>query len=169
MALLRFFLFPFIHIALFSSLCFAADPSVSYEFRLSYITASPLGVPQQVLFLIFLYLLSSFRSLLICFFFFFLMWVSVELFSGMKWFQFCFTPFHLNYLLWIYSKGRYMNFLYMGSVFHKVFLSNISSMLSIGSGFYCSRRRLKANLLIPGFSYFICSALSWFWVFQISV
>lgn len=49
MALLRFFLFPFIHIALFSSLCFAADPSVSYEFRLSYITASPLGVPQQVI------------------------------------------------------------------------------------------------------------------------
>lgn len=30
-------------------LCSAADPSVFYEFRVSYITASPLGVPQQVI------------------------------------------------------------------------------------------------------------------------
>ncbi|CAN1842749.1 Monocopper oxidase-like protein SKS1 [Linum perenne] len=37
-------------IALFSShCCFAADPTVSYEFKLSYINASPLGVPQQVI------------------------------------------------------------------------------------------------------------------------
>lgn len=39
------------HIALLSSLCSAADPTVSYEFRFSYITVSPLGVPQQVRFL----------------------------------------------------------------------------------------------------------------------
>lgn len=37
-----------IHIALFVSLCRADDPFVSYEFEVSYITASPLGVPQQV-------------------------------------------------------------------------------------------------------------------------
>ncbi|KAI7993613.1 Monocopper oxidase-like protein SKU5 [Camellia lanceoleosa] len=39
----------FICISLFSSLCLADDPFVSYEFVLSYITASPLGVPQQVI------------------------------------------------------------------------------------------------------------------------
>ncbi|CAL5429701.1 unnamed protein product [Camellia sinensis] len=39
----------FIYISLFSSLCLADDPFVSYEFVLSYITASPLGVPQQVI------------------------------------------------------------------------------------------------------------------------
>ncbi|KAL7165137.1 hypothetical protein ACSBR2_040920 [Camellia fascicularis] len=39
----------FIYISLFSSLCLADDPYVSYEFVLSYITASPLGVPQQVI------------------------------------------------------------------------------------------------------------------------
>ncbi|GAV73650.1 Cu-oxidase domain-containing protein/Cu-oxidase_2 domain-containing protein/Cu-oxidase_3 domain-containing protein [Cephalotus follicularis] len=49
MALSSFSLFVFIHIALFSSLCFAGDPFVSYELKLSYITASPLGVPQQVI------------------------------------------------------------------------------------------------------------------------
>ncbi|KAK8508196.1 hypothetical protein V6N12_019376 [Hibiscus sabdariffa] len=38
-----------IHIALFSSLCFAEDPYVFYDFKLSYITVSPLGVPQQVI------------------------------------------------------------------------------------------------------------------------
>ncbi|CAM8933614.1 unnamed protein product [Rhodiola kirilowii] len=31
------------------SLCFAGDLTVPYEFKLSYITASPLGVPQQVI------------------------------------------------------------------------------------------------------------------------
>ncbi|CAN0891561.1 Monocopper oxidase-like protein SKS2 [Linum grandiflorum] len=37
-------------IALFSgNPCFAADPTVSYDFKVSYITASPLGVPQQVI------------------------------------------------------------------------------------------------------------------------
>ncbi|GLT70434.1 hypothetical protein SLA2020_425150, partial [Shorea laevis] len=38
-----------IHITLFVSLCFAGDPFVSYDFVVSYITASPLGVPQQVI------------------------------------------------------------------------------------------------------------------------
>ncbi|KAG6688907.1 hypothetical protein I3842_11G149100 [Carya illinoinensis] len=38
-----------IYITLFVSSCFAADPFVSYEFEVSYITASPLGVPQQVI------------------------------------------------------------------------------------------------------------------------
>lgn len=40
----------FVHIALLSTnLCFAADPTISYEFHVSYITVSPLGVPQQVI------------------------------------------------------------------------------------------------------------------------
>nr|KJB38721.1 hypothetical protein B456_006G269000 [Gossypium raimondii] len=39
-----------IHIALLSSLCFAEDPYVLYDFKLSYITVFPLGVPQQVTF-----------------------------------------------------------------------------------------------------------------------
>ncbi|KAJ9679008.1 hypothetical protein PVL29_021045 [Vitis rotundifolia] len=38
-----------VHIALFSGLCFAADPFVSFELTYSFITASPLGVPQQVI------------------------------------------------------------------------------------------------------------------------
>ncbi|XP_062146767.1 monocopper oxidase-like protein SKU5 [Alnus glutinosa] len=38
-----------IHITLFVSLCFAGDPFVTYDFEVSYITASPLGVPQQVI------------------------------------------------------------------------------------------------------------------------
>ena len=37
-----------IHIALLLSLCFAEDPFVFYDFEVSYTTASPLGVPQQV-------------------------------------------------------------------------------------------------------------------------
>ena len=37
-----------VHICLLLSLCSAADPFVSYDFEVSYITASPLGVPQQV-------------------------------------------------------------------------------------------------------------------------
>lgn len=44
-----FTLFSLLFIALFPSLCFTADPSVFYDLRLSYITASPLGVPQQVI------------------------------------------------------------------------------------------------------------------------
>ncbi|KAE8694498.1 Monocopper oxidase-like protein SKS2 [Hibiscus syriacus] len=41
---------PFLlHIALLSTLCFADDPSVFYDFKLSYITVSPLGVPQRVI------------------------------------------------------------------------------------------------------------------------
>ncbi|XP_049395435.1 monocopper oxidase-like protein SKS1 [Solanum stenotomum] len=36
------------YIALFFTLCFAADPFVNFELEYSYITASPLGVPQQV-------------------------------------------------------------------------------------------------------------------------
>ncbi|KAF3448384.1 hypothetical protein FNV43_RR09097 [Rhamnella rubrinervis] len=38
-----------IHICLFVSLCFALDPFVSYNFEVSYINASPLGVLQQVI------------------------------------------------------------------------------------------------------------------------
>ncbi|KAJ8772128.1 hypothetical protein K2173_027305 [Erythroxylum novogranatense] len=49
MALIRFSPFVLVYIALFSRLCFAADPTVSYDFKVSYITASPLGVPQQVI------------------------------------------------------------------------------------------------------------------------
>lgn len=42
-------IFLLIHIALFSSFSLAADPTVSYDFKLSYITVSPLGVPQKVI------------------------------------------------------------------------------------------------------------------------
>ncbi|EOY22908.1 SKU5 similar 2 isoform 2 [Theobroma cacao] len=49
MAQLRVSLFLSIHIALLASLCFADDPYVFYDFKLSYITVSPLGVPQQVI------------------------------------------------------------------------------------------------------------------------
>ncbi|KAL9321618.1 hypothetical protein ACSQ67_009671 [Phaseolus vulgaris] len=38
-----------LHIALFSTLCFAGDPTVYTELRVSYTTVSPLGVPQQVI------------------------------------------------------------------------------------------------------------------------
>ncbi|XP_039045289.1 LOW QUALITY PROTEIN: monocopper oxidase-like protein SKS1 [Hibiscus syriacus] len=38
-----------LHIALFSALCSADDPYVFYDFKVSYITVSPLGVPQQVI------------------------------------------------------------------------------------------------------------------------
>lgn len=41
-----FYLLPIIFLP---SFCSAADPYASYEFRVSYITASPLGVPQKVL------------------------------------------------------------------------------------------------------------------------
>ncbi|KAH0979195.1 hypothetical protein GBA52_006372 [Prunus armeniaca] len=44
-----FTLFSLTHIGLLSTLCSAADPIVSYDFRVSYITASPLGVPQRVI------------------------------------------------------------------------------------------------------------------------
>ncbi|KAE9459453.1 hypothetical protein C3L33_08653, partial [Rhododendron williamsianum] len=39
----------FIYICFFTSLCLADDPFVNYDFVVSYITASPLGVPQQVI------------------------------------------------------------------------------------------------------------------------
>ncbi|KAH7853246.1 hypothetical protein Vadar_000519 [Vaccinium darrowii] len=38
-----------IHIPLLFSLCFAADPFANFQLELSYITVSPLGVPQQVI------------------------------------------------------------------------------------------------------------------------
>lgn len=51
-----------VHIALFSGLCFAADPFVNFELTYSFITASPLGVPQQVwvfdLFCVFVFIFS---------------------------------------------------------------------------------------------------------------
>ncbi|XWS49781.1 hypothetical protein CRYUN_Cryun12cG0032300 [Craigia yunnanensis] len=49
MALTRFWGLFLIHIALLLGLCFAEDPFVFYDFEVSYITASPLGVPQQVI------------------------------------------------------------------------------------------------------------------------
>ncbi|KAF5457705.1 hypothetical protein F2P56_021787 [Juglans regia] len=45
----RFCLFSLVHIALLPILCFAADPYVFYDLHVSYLTASPLGVPQQVI------------------------------------------------------------------------------------------------------------------------
>ncbi|XP_052209676.1 monocopper oxidase-like protein SKU5 [Diospyros lotus] len=39
----------FIYISLFTALSLAEDPFVNYDFEVSYITASPLGVPQQVI------------------------------------------------------------------------------------------------------------------------
>ncbi|KAF8379264.1 hypothetical protein HHK36_028697 [Tetracentron sinense] len=48
MAFLRFFSLFLIHITLFTSSCFAGDPFVNYTWEVSYITASPLGVQQQV-------------------------------------------------------------------------------------------------------------------------
>ncbi|KAA8539804.1 hypothetical protein F0562_026496 [Nyssa sinensis] len=49
MALLGSYSLYLIHIALLFRLCFAADPFANYELELSYITVSPLGVPQQVI------------------------------------------------------------------------------------------------------------------------
>lgn len=47
----RFFVFAFVFsFALLFSFSLAGDPYVSYDFKVSYITASPLGVPQQVSF-----------------------------------------------------------------------------------------------------------------------
>ncbi|CAL5201135.1 unnamed protein product [Lathyrus oleraceus] len=43
---LKFF---FLHIALFSTLCFSGDPTVYEELHVTYTTVSPLGVPQQVI------------------------------------------------------------------------------------------------------------------------
>ncbi|CAN8273947.1 unnamed protein product [Cochlearia groenlandica] len=39
----------FVLLSAVSGVTFAADPFVSYDFKISYITASPLGVPQQVI------------------------------------------------------------------------------------------------------------------------
>ncbi|KAK8603615.1 hypothetical protein V6N13_096089 [Hibiscus sabdariffa] len=49
MALNKFLVLFLIHIALLWNSCFAEDPFVFYNFEISYITASPLGVPQQVI------------------------------------------------------------------------------------------------------------------------
>ncbi|OMO52711.1 Cupredoxin [Corchorus olitorius] len=49
MALFRVSLLLLIHIALLSSLCFAEDPYVSYDVKVTYIIISPLGVPQRVI------------------------------------------------------------------------------------------------------------------------
>ncbi|KAB2622485.1 monocopper oxidase-like protein SKU5 [Pyrus ussuriensis x Pyrus communis] len=49
MASLRFLTVLLIHICLFVSFSSAEDPNVFYQFEVSYITASPLGVPQQVI------------------------------------------------------------------------------------------------------------------------
>ncbi|KAK9927497.1 hypothetical protein M0R45_024678 [Rubus argutus] len=49
MAFKSFFTLLLIHICLFVSLCYAEDPTSHQEFEFSYITASPLGVPQQVI------------------------------------------------------------------------------------------------------------------------
>ncbi|XP_058721944.1 monocopper oxidase-like protein SKS1 [Vicia villosa] len=39
----------FLHITLFSTLCFSGDPTLYQELHVSYTTLSPLGVPQQVI------------------------------------------------------------------------------------------------------------------------
>ncbi|KAK8658192.1 hypothetical protein V6N13_036404 [Hibiscus sabdariffa] len=49
MALNKFSVLFLVHIALLLNSCFAEDPFVFYNFEVSYITASPLGVPQQVI------------------------------------------------------------------------------------------------------------------------
>ncbi|KAJ8752863.1 hypothetical protein K2173_008598 [Erythroxylum novogranatense] len=49
MAILRFSLPVLVHIALLLYLSFADDPTVYYELKVSYLTVSPLGVPQQVI------------------------------------------------------------------------------------------------------------------------
>ncbi|XP_047327618.1 monocopper oxidase-like protein SKU5 [Impatiens glandulifera] len=49
MASRTFFNVLFVFGSFFAGLCFAEDPLVTYEFVVSYITASPLGVPQQVI------------------------------------------------------------------------------------------------------------------------
>lgn len=48
MATFGFLTLLIIHISLLVSFCFAGDPFVNYEFEVTYITASPLGVPQPV-------------------------------------------------------------------------------------------------------------------------
>ncbi|KAK9276925.1 hypothetical protein L1049_006463 [Liquidambar formosana] len=49
MATFGFLTLLIIHISLLVSFCFAGDPFVNYEFEVTYITASPLGVPQPVI------------------------------------------------------------------------------------------------------------------------
>lgn len=58
---LSLFLLP---IALFVTLSSAADPFAFFNFEVSYITASPLGVPQQVCFLWILFPSSIFFPVL---------------------------------------------------------------------------------------------------------
>lgn len=59
-------LFCLISIAIFPSFSFAGDPYVFYDFRISYITASPLGIPQRVSFLSFVLLTLLFSFLFFC-------------------------------------------------------------------------------------------------------
>ncbi|KAK6947611.1 Multicopper oxidase, N-terminal [Dillenia turbinata] len=49
MASCKLMLICLVHISLFLGFCFADDPYVTYNFEVSYINASPLGVPQQVI------------------------------------------------------------------------------------------------------------------------
>ncbi|XP_057453796.1 monocopper oxidase-like protein SKS1 [Lotus japonicus] len=48
-SLLNPVLLSLLHIALLSSLCFAGDPTVFADLRVSYTTVSPLGIPQRVI------------------------------------------------------------------------------------------------------------------------
>jgi len=65
---LSLFLFP---ICLFVTLSSAADPFAFYDFEVSYITASPLGVPQQVYFPSIFFHSAIFYAMLL----FFLFWI----------------------------------------------------------------------------------------------
>ncbi|PQQ18439.1 monocopper oxidase-like protein SKU5 [Prunus yedoensis var. nudiflora] len=49
MASLNFLVVFLVHICLFASFSSAEDPNIYHQFEVSYITASPLGVPQQVI------------------------------------------------------------------------------------------------------------------------
>lgn len=53
-------LFCLISVAIFPSFSFAGDPYVFYDFRVSYITASPLGIPQRVCFCLIVYCTPGF-------------------------------------------------------------------------------------------------------------
>ena len=55
-------LFCLISVAIFPSFSFAGDPYVFYDFRISYITASPLGIPQRVCFCLIVYCTLGFVS-----------------------------------------------------------------------------------------------------------
>lgn len=69
MALSRATVLFLINVSLLLTFTYAADPFAFYNFEVSYITASPLGVPQQVPFFLFFFFS---RSVAFCFFW---MWV----------------------------------------------------------------------------------------------